>query len=493
MQSATVCVCCTDLQWVVGTVGMIDGMVTASNLTVKRLPTSHLTSASPRRYYPRHMRRCARLFPVALVAAVSLSRTGLANGRFPAADQLVVDPADPQHMVVRTTFGLLVTRDEGNTWGWVCEEVIGYAQMTDPSLLVLRNGNILAGLADGFHWSGDDGCSWNRVDGENSEAIVDLVLDPASNAALALVQRSDPKDVRVVQFDGDSVRDVGMSLGGDFYPTTIEVAGGDPKRLYASGLGEDGTSLFFRSEDRGENWERIEIPLRPGLPPYISAVDPTDPSRVYVRLDGAMDDALLVSDDSGDTFEEKLSFAGDMLGFALSPDGSQIAVGGPGDGLLVASARELVFSTAGDDSVTNATCLTWTAAGLYGCGKEAVDGWTVARSTNTGESFVPLFHLADAEPLVCADSSPFEEECPNAWPFVAVLLGIDEASAGVDQPSGASNGSQGSGCSFDGSPSRGGIAFVLIGLFISLIGRATRSREPRSAAARSFGYSRRRL
>src|SRR4051812_26416794 len=40
-----------------------------------------------------------------------LATAAAANGAFPAVSQLVSDPADPDHLVLRSTFGLLVTRD----------------------------------------------------------------------------------------------------------------------------------------------------------------------------------------------------------------------------------------------------------------------------------------------------------------------------------------------------------------------------------------------
>ena len=45
----------------------------------------------------------------AAVAAVGLwSPPALANGRYPNADMLVVDPGNPEHLLLRATFGTLV-------------------------------------------------------------------------------------------------------------------------------------------------------------------------------------------------------------------------------------------------------------------------------------------------------------------------------------------------------------------------------------------------
>src|SRR5687768_951087 len=49
-----------------------------------------------------------------------------ANGRYPLADQIVVDPGNPEHVVARATFGLLDSSDGGKTFRWICERAVGY-------------------------------------------------------------------------------------------------------------------------------------------------------------------------------------------------------------------------------------------------------------------------------------------------------------------------------------------------------------------------------
>ena len=105
----------------------------------------------------------------------------------------------------------------------------------------------------------------------------------------------------------------------------------------------------------------------------IGAVDPNNPDRLLsVRIDGEPSDTLLVSTDGAKTWKTIFTTKGDMLGFALSPDGSQIALGGPSDGLVLASTSDFAFHQV---SAIGPSCLAWTAAGLYGCGLgKFVDG-----------------------------------------------------------------------------------------------------------------------
>ena len=89
-----------------------------------------------------------------------------ANGRYPLANQLVIDPGDPGHLVVRTTFGILESHDSGVTFGWICETLIGSLGSTeDPAIAVTAGGTTLAASSVGLSTSADGGCSWRAAPG----------------------------------------------------------------------------------------------------------------------------------------------------------------------------------------------------------------------------------------------------------------------------------------------------------------------------------------
>ena len=101
----------------------------------------------------------ARHLGVALAASLALSSgSALANGRYPNADMLIVDPGDPAHLVLRATFGTLVSRDGGQRWSWICEESIGYTG--DPALTILSGGRTLHAFLGNIQLSSDDACSY---------------------------------------------------------------------------------------------------------------------------------------------------------------------------------------------------------------------------------------------------------------------------------------------------------------------------------------------
>ena len=92
-----------------------------------------------------------------VVLAVTLTtlypgRRALANGRFPSAQQLALSPpgGDPNLVVLRTTFGIVVSRDAGKSWSWICERALGFTGEWDPPLAVTKDGRIWVGLSDGL-------------------------------------------------------------------------------------------------------------------------------------------------------------------------------------------------------------------------------------------------------------------------------------------------------------------------------------------------------
>jgi photosystem II stability/assembly factor-like uncharacterized protein len=375
----------------------------------------------------------------------------LANGRFPAADQIIIDPHDSTHWLLRATFGLLESSDAGLSWSWICEGAVGY--MGDPALSVLQDGGLLAGYFGAVSVSSDRGCGWNALtlDTQHQYAI-DATLDPGdpTRAWVLTVSVDGSRNVSLIAVGSAGTMLESLSVGQGFVPTTVEVAPSNPERIYVTGQVDAGPSLLLRSDDRGQSWQTFSIGAYPTLPLYISAIDPNNPDLIYARVDdvvaaadvsatGSTTDAadhLLVSRDAGENWTTIFSPNTDLLGFALSPDGSRIAVGGPGKGVYLANATDLDFQLA-PGKVQVLRCLRWTVDGLFACGQESIDGFTVARSTDEAQSFAPLWHVKDLKPLACGASSTTGAACPLAWPDVARTIGADPGTNANPAPLGA--------------------------------------------------------
>lgn len=366
-----------------------------------------------------------------------------ANGSFPTAGQLVVDPADPTHLVLRTTFGMVTSHDAGAGWGWVCESSAGYVN-EEPGIAVAGDGAILAGVEGGMSLANAGACDWGFAPG-----IDPLVKDVS-------VQRDDPAVAVAVTTDvagvtrlwesidhGQSWSQAGVDLPG-FQATTLDAAPSDPMRVYIAGLDAMSKPVLARTDNRGQSWEVTPIVTSAaGAIPYLSAVDPLDPDLVYVRAD-ADPGLLLVSNDGGARWSEPFTGTGPMRGFALSPDGQTLLLS---DilGVYRAPTSTLAFTQVSDVFVT---CLTWAAAGVYACSNEYVEAFFVGFSGDEGASFSPLLHMfCISGPLACGADTTVGANCPGEWPAISMQIDTDkcvsEGTGGTGPGSGGAGGTGG--------------------------------------------------
>src|SRR6185312_5489891 len=125
-------------------------------------------------------RRVALVTLAASIASVTWGRPAAANGRFPQASQIVFSPAGRATIVMRTTFGLLVSHDHGASWQWICEAAIGLGgAQEDPCYGVTQSGAIVGGLWQGLAVSPDTGCDWAFAGGALAhQVVVDLAVRP---------------------------------------------------------------------------------------------------------------------------------------------------------------------------------------------------------------------------------------------------------------------------------------------------------------------------
>jgi hypothetical protein len=449
-----------------------------------------------------------------------------ANGRFPFANQFLVQDTAPDHLFVRTSFGILVSLDAGQHFDWICEPLVGFSGTQDPGLAVFGDGSLSVAAFEGLFGSNDQGCSFAEDQVFAGEYVIDVAV--ARSAPLHAVAVTSTALKTGVGYHVQALQTVdggahwatlGVPLDQDLLALTIDVAPSRERRLYVSGFvtlpDETRVGILESSDDAGATWARAEIPLGTDTAVYIGAVDPVNPDIVYLRTDGA-DDRLLVSRDGGKTVEEVTVFPGALLGLAVSPDGANVAIGGPDGGVRVASGNSsggplaLSFEQRADKKVT---CLTWREGGLYACGNDFTDGFFLGRSDDGGTTWVPLAaRLRDVRgPLTtCPPGSPYMTTCPPLWPAQRAALGGSSepelggaggvggaaaAGAGGAEDAGAAgaggtvatpaatDADDGCGCRVPRAQSGGASRFVSLALGVALIGvsRRRRSRSTRTA------------
>lgn len=347
------------------------------------------------------------------------TRPAAANGRFPASNQILLSPADSSVIVARTTYGILVSRDGGGSWRLLCEDALGLPQdaFQDPELGVTGNGSLVAGLyspAFGLDVSANLGCDWTCVGGAlDHQRIADLVVRPDNpHAVLALTSTFLPADAgggtfaQVFESDDDGVTwsALGVPIDPAVLVETIDVAATDPHRVYVSGtrgFGSARAASLWVSTDDANSWTERALDAFDATAEssvYIGGVDPTDADRVYLRssaMQSGGESRLYVTDDAGQSFQLAQAFTvpdqgvlavtGEILGFALSPDGSKIYAGTKEAGLFLANRGELVFR---QTSAIHLQCLATRGPEVWAC-SDAVSGFVVGVSTDDGVTFAP--------------------------------------------------------------------------------------------------------
>jgi hypothetical protein len=380
---------------------------------------------------------------------VLLAPAAHANGAFPAVSQLVADPSDPAHLVLRSNFGLLTTRDTGTSWDLVCEGGVGY-QNVEPPIAVLDDGTTIAALPTGIAFSTAAECDFSLGAGV-ATYVADVSRVPGSpSQAVSVSVDIDHNESTVWRSAdaGQSWQTLGNPIG-DLNAATLDVASEVAGTLYVSGA-SDASGILARTSDAGLHWARYEVPGASQLnAPYIAAV--ADADTVYVRLSGTPGH-LLITHDGGRHFNSVLDFQGSLDGFALSPDGKLALASGRLDGVWRAPIASLTFERL---SCAKLRCLSWSAAGLFACADEFEAGFLVGESTDSGLSFEPRLHLPCVRgPLACASSSSVGAVCPSAWPAISEQLGTDCANAGSFMPSTTCQDESGGGPASDGGASQ---------------------------------------
>ena len=345
------------------------------------------------------MRRPRRHFFVPILAVLlTAGGPGIgdvrANGRFPEALKLIEHPGNPNRLFLTATYGLLATEDRGRNWYTICEQSFALKFLEgNPLLEVLPDGSLMGAIYDTLNRSTDCGCSWQTTFAASvPETVMDITVDRTTGAILALAQDATtfPAGSAVHEStDGGKTWRKLSDLPTDIVgPLTIDVAPSDSSRVYVSGtrtFGAQNPVALLASTDHGASWQaRDLVGANVGAAPFIAAVHPTNPERIFVRTDEwddsgeyAANDALYYSDDGGRSWREVIRRPAKLFGFALSPDGATVLVGygDPQDaggrttnseeyGIYKASTSTLAFERI---FVGTVSCLAWTQTGVYAC------------------------------------------------------------------------------------------------------------------------------
>lgn len=379
------------------------------------------------------MRRLS--FALALFAAGAWSASALANGRFPSSMSVSFHPTDPQRIYVGTTFGLLISQDDGATWRWTCEQSIGYGGDYDPVYLVTASGAILATTFSGLRVSRDGGCTWTLVGAPIGPLEVsDLALGADGAIWAATAEGGQMNDVFVSRDDGMTFQSVGLAAQRVWW-RSVEVAPSDPMRVYVTGyeLTEAGSGtipLLYRSDDGGQSWTEIPVRLHTDPILLLVGVSPADEDLVFARIDGPLNDTLVRSTDGGLTWSYALSVNDKLWAFAARADGQTVIAGTVNQGVKISMDGGATWAPAQQEP--RMACVGERSDGvLFACGANwNPDKFALGRSTD-GQTWQKVFRFIEIDgQLACGGGTGHAAECAALWEVTACQFGIGKPDAG---------------------------------------------------------------
>jgi hypothetical protein len=385
-----------------------------------------------------------------VIAAVLGFSSGLAaaNARPPQANGVFFRATHPHSIYVRTTFGLLVSKDDGCSFRWVCERAIGYGGDFDPKYAVAADGTVFATTFDGLRVSRDGGCTWTTATAEQPAGpgkIADLWIDaleisPTGEVWVATAESAGANDVYSSTDNGVTFRSRGLGSPTIWWKS-VKVSRTDAKRVYLTGYQVAGrrpdgkpaspVAHLMRSSDGGTTWTELELfgarrePLQFGATPIVlvAAIDPRHSDRLLLTSLGAngKGDRLYRSTDAGYTFAEVLATRDAIKDVLFLADGT----------VYVASLTGSFRS--GDGGATFAPlegspqlqCIGQRAGGqLVGCGANWAPDFKAVATSHDRSTWTKLFRFVDlAGPLACAPGTTTFDRCAQAWPALQRQFG----------------------------------------------------------------------
>jgi hypothetical protein len=218
---------------------------------------------------------------------------------------LIEDPLDRNHLMVAGTYGLVSTHDRGLHWYFTCEAEFagqeGYGG--DPLLEIVANGAALVDVQQ-FLGRSADGCAWTptlgTLAGAGQQSFDDFAVGGASRSLVIADATTLVDGAWTVTLEQSLDAGLTWSPLGTPLPLsllfTVDLDPTDPTHIFATGLSPSRTGVFLASSDNGTTWTSNDIPNTDiDDEPYIAAVDPSNPNKIYVRTDAWVADSSGIS------------------------------------------------------------------------------------------------------------------------------------------------------------------------------------------------------
>ena len=366
----------------------------------------------------------------------------LANGRPPDTTSVAVNPANPQQIFVGTTFGPAISQDCGATFTWVCEGAVvpgGFAQ-ADYNFSWGKDGTLLiqgssADSYGGVARSTDGGCNWTSA-GEFNQLISSNLAGNPLDSNVVYVTANDANQSHGYVYRSTDVGATYQALSlsqNHVYWYSVRASEYTPQVLVAAGFDTNFVGPYIAtSRDAGDTWSVVLTQAGDSNQLDIPEVTlhPTDPNLMFIAVgDATTDNAatiLLRSTDGGATATTVATIGTQYRDMQIAKDGNQMWFSTQST-VSYSKDAGLTFTELAVPAYN--ACIYYVNGTLYACGDDPKDGFAIATSRDSGQTWHAGFSLASLTQAKCAASSGSTAMCTgnNAgqWGYYASLIGTD--------------------------------------------------------------------
>jgi MYXO-CTERM domain-containing protein len=362
-----------------------------------------------------------------------------AHGGQPVPRSLYVDPFDHNmQTLVSSDLGLHTSPDGGETWHWICEDIVGF-DVRDFALagsgelpaservwlsggVGITQGEAAGEYVDGLYLSEDGGCNWSPVGGILAGQWVGVIsVDPAQPEVVVVATRhiNLPNGVAYSEDSGRTWQWSNIDSEDRELKSMVR-APGNSAVLYASA-----TQKLLRSEDGGRTWESFfeELVEEEVDELDVHMVDPEDADVLYFSVFSAVGRHLYVTRDAGLSAQKLLEPSGrDFQAVTIlstDDDGGRMILVGDAFGTgfistdLGQSWEEFLSSVVSFDCLRGDPTV---EGGLFVCSNPFVQFlqpiFALGKSADDGRNVTPYFAYGDTDDyLQCGDDSQIMEVC----------------------------------------------------------------------------------
>jgi hypothetical protein len=360
---------------------------------------------------------------IALCAAL-LAAAASADGAFPDSSSAILPRDRPHEIIVSTNFGLILSEDDGATWGWVCEEAIG--TLVNQYLLGPAPEDALLAVSPslGLSVSRDTGCTWTFAqDPATGTDMLDAFVDPNDRThvlALLTIHPDGGGDRSALVESHDGAQTFGAPLfvaSNNALLTGVEISRSTPGTFYLTGftataMPNSTRAFMVRTTNGGSTFDVVDESAVSGTGIIrLAAVDFADPLRVYLRVIGQLaEDNLGIATDGGAALHLTLQLTNPMSCFLERADGGVLVGTAEGDLFTSSDFGETFTPIMGAPHLKG---LAERGGRLYATTDPLLDGFALATSDDDGAHWHPGFMFdAIQGPLSCPNIA---QTCAMPW------------------------------------------------------------------------------